>query len=217
MKNKLLTFIVLTFIFSNACRKDLKLEVEKMVYETTFDKPYPLKETGLSIEYYQANAVAGYYNQSGFTMQFDQLSKHNYLKITFDLYIHDTWDGNSIGNSEVSSGPDLWTMQVDGKEIIKTTFSNSTCNTVYCLQQSYPRNYPFQNDSFTSATKTKLPSLCTQGSITTLYHIEKLIKHDNSSVTINFQDQLKQSNVLSRVCDESWSMDNFRIFTLEAN
>ena len=37
-----------------------------------------------------------------------------------------------------------------------TTFSNSPCWPDYCLRQSYPENYPFENNPKTGSFKTDL-------------------------------------------------------------
>jgi hypothetical protein len=41
---------------------------------------------------------------------------------------------------------------------------------------------------------------------TSIYKIDKTIKHTGNKVSIKFQDFLVQKNVVDQLCDESWSM-----------
>lgn len=213
-RNKLILSLVLALALSG-CRK--ALQDEKFVYQNNFEKNELSKTEGVIIHTYKGNKMAGNYNKSGFKVALEGLEKHDYIKISFDLYIHDFWDGNNTGNKEVATGPDIWSMIVDGKYIINTTFSNTVCNVIYCLQQSYPKNYPWQNDPGTGEANVILPGMCAAGGISKLYRIERLIKHDKSRAFIAFEDLLQQSNVPDEKCDESWSLDNLEISILKTN
>ena len=46
---------------------------------------------------------------------------------------------------------------------------------------------------------------------TSVYKINKTIKHSASKVRINFRDLLVQKNVADQMCDESWSMGSLII------
>ena len=46
---------------------------------------------------------------------------------------------------------------------------------------------------------------------TSIYKIDKTIKHSASKVSIRFQDFLVQKNVADQMCDESWSMGSIII------
>ena len=46
---------------------------------------------------------------------------------------------------------------------------------------------------------------------TSVYKIDKTIKHSASKVTISFKDFLVQKNVADQMCDESWSMGSLII------
>ena len=199
----------------SACRKSL--QDENQVYGTDFEGNDFSNTSGVVINNYNGNRVSGFYNKGEFSVELNSLAKHDYLKVTFDLYIHDSWDGNNAGNFEVVAGPDIWSMIVDGEYIMNTSFSNTVCNVIYCLQQSYPKNFPMHFNPGSGAANNSLPGLCSPGSVTTLYRIEKLIRHDKSRVSITFSDLLKQSNVKNELCDESWSLDNLKISTLNSN
>ena len=106
-----------------------------------------------------------------------------------------------------------------------TTFSNSPCWPNYCLRQSYPENYPFENNPKTGSFKTDLEKICKIffGDKTSLYKIEKRFKSNGDAVIIRFYDELYQPNAIDKdgipqqKCDESWSMDNLRVRALNIN
>ncbi len=209
-------WLLVTIVFSVYGCKKLN-DQHELIYINTFEDNNLANSSGLIINSYNGTKVAGFYNNGKFDIRLDNLKDHDFIKVSFDLYIHNYWDGNSTGNKEITTGPDTWSMKVDDSYIIRTTFSNTVCNVIYCLQQSYPNNYPFQNDPQTGASNTNLPGLCGNGGITTLYRVEKLVKHSGGRISVTFEDLLKQSNVDDKLCDESWSLDNLKISTLRTN
>ena len=206
---------MMLLVLLTSCQKTL--QNEKEVFQSTFDIIDPLNTTGLTLSSYNGNNVAGFYNNGEFSVNLSNLAAHDFIKISFNLYIHDFWDGNSTGNSEVVTGPDIWRMEVDNEQIINTTFSNTVCNEIYCLLQSFPKNYPWQFNPHTGVANQNLPGRCAAGGgITSLYRIEKLVKHNGGRVSLRFSDLLKQSNVPDQTCDESWSLDDLKISTLSS-
>jgi hypothetical protein len=212
---KYISFGLFLVLLYTACKKSP--QNEKVLYVNDFDKSDLTGISGGLLTNYNGSKVLGRYNDSGFALYLDNLPTHDLVSIKFDLYIHDSWDGNIRGDQIATSGPDLWQMKVDEDTYINTTFSNSACNDVYCLMQSYPHNYPFNNDSRTGAIRSDLPGVCFYNNgafgITSLYQIEKTIRHDRSDILLEIKDILKQSNAVSALCDESWSLDNLVITT----
>ena len=158
-----------------------------------------------TLQSYNGASVMGYftnqqaiYNQTG-------LTSHDYVKVEFDLYLHDSWDGNS---SDVISGsligPDVWKMNIDGSNVINTTFSNFSYRT-----QAYPSNISATNANGTSALSNILPTTCNHsgGALTSKYHISKIVPHNASSLNL-----VLESMGLESVCNESWSIDNFEVY-----
>jgi PKD repeat protein len=131
------------------------------------------------------------YTQSG-------LSAHEYVKVEFDLYLHDTWDGN-----DPSTGVDSWKMNVDGNSVINTTFSNFSYRT-----QAYPNNAPAVNANFTGSVNSSLPARCNLGggAPSSKYRISKIVPHNASSISI-----VLEALGLEELCNESWSIDNFQL------
>ncbi|WP_316832400.1 hypothetical protein [Pedobacter aquatilis] len=204
--------VVLVCLLFWGCAKEVKNEQE--VYFNDFETS---NLTGLlygQIETYNGTKVLGRYNSSGFDLNLSDLPKHKLVEISFDLYIHDSWDGNKTSNG--IDGPDIWKFMVDGGLYINTTFSNTDCNTPgLCQPQSYPSDYPNANNNPKSgASNITLPGVCNlSGKIggTTLYKITKVIEHNKSSLLMQCRDQLVQTNASDPKCDESWSVDNIRV------
>ena len=164
------------------------------------------------------DTIAGYYNNEEVAVTLPELPPHNYLKITVELLIHDSWDGNPSDGGV--SGPDQWYMGYDDTEFFRTTFSNTPCASTFCLYQSYPNNYFRQNTPKTGAIQTNLPGLCLFGTTpnyTTRYRVEQLIEHVNPSVRVFMGDELRQTNSPDPRCDESWSIAAVQIETILTN
>ena len=116
--------------------------------------------------------------------------------------------------------PDMDLFKDSNSDVFETTFSNSPCWPNYCLQQSYPDNFPSNNNPRIGSYKSGLDELCKNsffGGSTTLYKIEKGFRSSGNAITIRFSDELYQPNAIDKngqnqqKCDESWSMDNIKI------
>ncbi|MBG6236634.1 hypothetical protein IWX76_003228 [Pedobacter sp. CAN_A7] len=194
-----------------SCSKEVKQDVE--VYFNDFETNDLNGITLGRIEDYNKSKVLGRYNSGGFDLQIKDLPKHKLVVISFDLYIHDSWEGKGIDNID---GPDIWKMIVDDNLYINTTFSNAPCNdSNFCPPQSYPFDYPnsSQNPKWGSVSRN-LPGACLSAGViggTTLYKITKTIEHSKATLLLQCRDQLIQNNTQDNNCDESWSVDNIRV------
>jgi len=209
-KLKLLLLIGVGFSLSGCSKSGYD---ETIVYNNNFKTGSTEKLQGALLYKKDGELFVGRYNNGGFSLTIDNLPSHKAIQITAEPYFHDTWDGNN--NFGGITGPDIWIMQVDGKDLVNATFSNSPCNTLYCLYQSYPANYSagsINNPSKTEAVSI-LPGICTWGMTfgTAVYKIVKTISHTGNKVTINFKDLLIQTNVSNQLCDESWSMGGITV------
>lgn len=199
------------------CEKDLK--DAKLVYENDFESGDLTNITGGVIHEFQGEKMLGYYNNDGFLFHMRKLGNHQSVFITFDLYIHDSWDGNA----ESPGGPDFWIMEIDGPRtdetdpyFFRTTFTNSNC--LNCNYQSYPDVYPFSKSPRSGASSIAIPGRCHLESSeygTALFSVEKSFRHSGDAILIHFYDELLQLNVGDPSCDESWSLDNLRVWTLQ--
>lgn len=187
-----------------------KVQSSVSIYNNDFESRNLTGIEGAVITKYNGTNVLGTYNNSGFKLTVNNLPKHDLVTVSFDLYIHDSWDGNKTA----PDGPDIWELLIDNNTYINTTFSNSGCQGGFCPPQSYPFDYPNSyNNPKTGAYKTNLPGFCANnGTVgTTLYRITKTITHGANTITLSCLDKLVQTNSPDPKCDESWSVDNINI------
>lgn len=192
------------------------LESSEVVYFNNFSK-LDLKgfENG-KLFVFERDTVAGFYHNDEVSLSVEELPPHNLLKVTLDILIHDSWDGNPDNGID---GPDFWYFGLDNKEVFRTTFSNSPCESTFCLYQSYPDNYFKQNVPKSGAIRTNQPGLCLFGAFenyTTRYSISKIVEHQNNSVRIHMNSDLISQSP-DAVCDESWSLASITVEALTLN
>ncbi len=201
---------------------------DELVYENDFENNSLSKIDGGGLSFFNNSTVLGDFNNDGFILHVDNVGDHEYIFISFDLYIHGSWDGNFNGFEE-NDRPDKWILEYrPGMDLFKssdlekfeTTFSNSPCWPNYCLRQSYPNSYPNENNPFSGSFKTDLESKCKNnffGGSTSLYKIEKIFKSSGDAIVLRFYDELYQPNAIDKdgipqeKCDESWSLDNLKV------
>ena len=211
-----------------------ELTRNELIYSNDFEDEKLNEIDGGVISTYNNSKVIGNYNNGGFTLHVNNLGEHDFIYITFDLYIHGSWDGNSNGFNLNDHGfedkPDLWIMDLRPDMVnfqsldfqrFQTTFSNSPCFSNYCLKQSYPNSFPFLNNPKLGAQEINLAENCTapgwNNQKTSLYKIEKGFDHSGDALIVRFHDKLFQPNAINfqgesiAKCDESWSMDNIKI------
>ena len=227
MKSNFQTLFLIIIFISNSCSYPEILS-DILIYENDFETGSLENIDGGYINEYNNSNVIGNFNNDGFRIHLNELQSHNYISISFDLYIHGSWDGNFNGFDP--DFPDLWSMEIrpdmsdfqdPDSQIFSTTFSNSPCFDNYCLHQSYPNPYPFTNNPQLGALKTELSEVCLADGWnnvkTSLYKIEKTFNHSGGAFIIGFYDKLYQPNAIDshgkviQKCDESWSMDNIKI------
>ena len=215
--------LLIYFILINSCSYPEMVRNE-IVYQNDFEDFDLTSIDGGGIMEFNKSNVIGDFNNDGFTLFLENVGEHDYVFISFDLYIHGSWDGNFNGFDD--DKPDLWVMEFKpdmslykdpSSDNFTTTFSNSPCWSNYCLRQSYPESYPFEHNPKTGSFKTNLAKTCPTsffGGKSTLYKIEKGFKSNGNNIVLRFYDELYQPNAIDKdgmpqeKCDESWSMDN---------
>ena len=227
MRRVFLIAIINLFIY-NSCKYP-EMDLNELIYENDFEDENMDEIDGGGISYFNETNVIGDFNNDGFNLNLNDIGEHDYITISFDLYIHGSWDGNTNRFPE-NDKADKWNIEFNygvdylndsSIDFFSTTFSNSPCFSNYCLKQSYPESYPYENTPKSSAFKTDLEKICFSnprfgGPSTTLYKVEKTFRSGGNSVLIRFYDELYQPNAISQgvqyfKCDESWSMDNIKI------
>lgn len=204
-------FLVVFWMTFTSCEHTLLEEV--LVYQNDFSSMDVANIENAQLDEFQGKPVLGPYNLDEVSINVPNLPSHNTVRVSVDILVHDSWDGNS----DDVGGPDYWYMLLEGAEVVRTTFSNSPCNALYCLYQSYPENYPRFLEPKTGAETSELPGRCQYAGIpgwTSLYRITKLISHSSNQLTILLGDELKQTNARVPLCDESWSISNIEVSTL---
>ena len=219
--------IYLILLLINSCSYPEMIRNE-VVYENNFEDNNLSKIDGGGIINFNNTNILGNFNNDGFTLFLDDIGDHDYVFISFDLYIHGSWDGNFNGFPE-NDEADKWIMEFKpdmdlykdpSSDNFITTFSNSPCWSNYCLRQSYPEPYPFENNPKTGSFKVDLPEICKNsffGGPTSMYQLEKGFKSSGNNIVVRFYDELYQPNAIDKdgipqqKCDESWSMDNITV------
>lgn len=208
-KKATLGILLSSIILFMGCAKSGYNEV--MVYNNNFKTGSTDKLTGAILYKNNGEYLIGRYNKGGFTLDLDNLPAHQAIEIIVEPRFHDSWDGNNnYGNID---GPDVWNINMDGTNIINASFSNTPCNAIYCLYQSYPADFGLINNPPKTGSYMDVPGICHMTDVfkTSIYKIDKTIKHSSSKVSIKFQDFLVQKNVADQLCDESWSMGSIII------
>ncbi|MEY2835861.1 MAG: hypothetical protein RLZZ557_1523 [Bacteroidota bacterium] len=209
--------IILSFaiIFFTSCEK--QFPAETLVYDNEFKGGKLDNATGATLYNVSGQFYVGRYNRGGFTITLKNLPEHNAIQVEAQPYFHDSWDGsNNIGGID---GPDLWNMSADGTSLVNATFSNSPCNSAYCLFQSYPGDFGIINNPPLTEAYMITGGACFTAiqSITSVYRIVKTFPHSRDGLVLSFRDNLVQTNVPDPLCDESWSMGSLRIKVLNIN
>ena len=175
--------------------KDIDLGGSKVFYENDFESNRLDNITGGWISNYNNSNVLGKFSTELINWKIADLPAHDSVIFSFDLFIHDSWDGNE---------PDRWKLMIDNITVYATTFNNHAGGV-----QSFPDDYPNGNHpSMTGAYQTGLPRACFGGAYvaTSLYKMNLKFLHTKDIIDVIFK-----GDVGSDKCDESWSIDNLKI------
>ena len=131
------------------------------------------------------------------------LPPHRTLKVSFDLYILRSWDGNSP-----QYGPDRWSLDVDGGPVLlAATFSNNPKVSTQGSDQDYPRP---QSPPWTGAATTNTMGCKFFGD--SIYPLEFSFAHSSTNLVLNFRSSLFEGK---GTADEAWGLDNVRVSTAD--
>ena len=145
----------------------------------------PVPSTYTSIIPAHTATLFGEFDNKIIELDIAVLPTHTAIRIEFDLYIFDSWDGNT------GSG-DIWKLEVDGSQRINTTFDNITWLTNH--NQSYPHNYQFVNPIQDGAAITGLDNLnwspvgIQKQHCTSIYNINNIVTPDILQYKIKVHD-----------------------------
>ena len=173
-----------------------------LYYENDFETSVGSEWSTTTTRSYNGGTVLGEFGNTNISLDLTNLPDHDSIRIEFDLYIADTWDGYG--------GPDIWNLTMGGNTIINATFA--ACCTGANGGQSYPDNIPVINNAETGATITNLPDFSGSGDGTDLYQIIRAIETSTGTYTIQFS-----ASGLQSLSDESWGIDNVKIYLYSSN
>jgi hypothetical protein len=132
-----------------------------------------------------------------------ELTPHKMLRLSLDLYVLKSWDGNSP-----QYGPDKLRLAVaDGDTLLDSSFSNNHKVNREGSYQDFPkaRSTP-QTDAVSTNT------LAYQFFGDAIYHFEFTFPHDRDRLELIFASSLFEGK---GTADESWGIDNVRIETVD--
>ena len=159
----------------------------------------------------------GEFNNQDVCLRLNDLPSHTQVRISFDLYIIRSWDGNQElwplepdiflypYNFLGSVGPDEWQLQVGGETLLHTTFSNWD---LLGFLQAYPNLVPGGlYPARTGATENNaLGYIFGPHPMDAVYHLTFLLEHIGDLLRLDFSAMGLQS-----IADESWGLDNIQI------
>jgi uncharacterized repeat protein (TIGR01451 family) len=138
---------------------------------------------------------------------------HQWIKVSFDLYVIKSWDGNTVISFGRTVGQDHWQYsllnQADqvARTFVNTTFTNYTEPKFKSFRQSYPANFPLGDNPAVLGSETYATlGYMFAGPRDAIYHFVYILPHTDPTVKL----ALKGSN-LQVVTDESWGIDNFEL------
>ncbi|WP_209330074.1 hypothetical protein [Lunatimonas salinarum] len=204
-------YVIFPVLCISGCQSTMSEDIQVYVSDFASGDLSQISNGNLGI--FQDKSVMGFYHNDTVTLSLEGLPAHDALRITVELYVHDSWDGNVTG----VGGPDLWVMALDDTEVLRTTFSNSPCTSSYCLYQSFPGSHPSFNQPKSGATSANLPGRCQYQNVagwTSMYHITRIIPHRGNRASVIFWDEIKQTNARNQLCDESWSIGQITVSTV---
>ena len=128
----------------------------------------------------------GRFSNEGQTLTLNSLSLGQSYTVRFDLYVIDSWDGNS-------GAGDFFTVTVNSNQVFRETFSNYNGD-----PPSAPQSYPRSPDV------GRVPLGFVAAFVDAIYrNIEVSFIATNTTMKITFQGQNLQA-----ISDESWGIDN---------
>ena len=213
---------VLLFLWMCALSGCLNGQLEEIViYEDDFENSSPNAiippENGFiqfgKIDSYQGSNVMGRYGTGGFFINLFELPPHDQLRITFDLYIHDGWEGN---RPSVDGGEDVFILNLNRSLIYFSSIINTQCLGFDCgTIQSFPNFLGTDNPENAGVADPNLPGVCLfagEAGGTKRFRIDRVLPHSSEDVVLQIGADIK--NAGEDLCNKSWSIDNIKITSI---
>lgn len=157
------------------------------------------------------------------SLKLEKLPPHKYVRISLELLIMATWDGNGTTTARGSRiGPDYFRMNVEGGPmLVDASFSNldfdGTTITKEAQTQSYPSVLPGESHPARTgaAENNSLGFEWTfsgggSRAVDSLYKLSFVVPHSGETIQFNFQG----GEGLQPADDECWGLDNLKVEAL---
>ena len=150
----------------------------------------------------------------------NDIPQHTWLKVSFDLYLIRSWNGNqelwgptspnAPGLSEAEPlspdwvvGRDRFQVQADGSALLGSTFANYPT-----FPQAYPGSYPGGDyPTQTGAKETNsLGYRFDARPMDSVYHLDFVFQHSSAHLELDFS-----ALGLQEITNESWGLDNLQV------
>ena len=211
--------VLLAILIFNLISCENVIDEDIIIYSNDFEDGDGRDITNARFSEFNNSMVLGNFNNQEFQLNLNDIPRHDFIWVEFDLIIHDTWDGNVRSDH----GPDKWFLEMSSNDNDKnpfefkfeTTFSNSVCNASFCHFQSYPQPFPTNSNFPRTGVVASANGLCADGNNpegSSIFRISEVISHSESYLSLRCYDRLVSSSLVDDPsCDESWSIDNILI------
>ncbi|MBC8146219.1 MAG: hypothetical protein H7X80_11595 [bacterium] len=123
---------------------------------------------------------------------------HDSIRVELNLFVIRTWDGNAVDDN----GPDVFTMRADGRDVLRTSFSNAPD-----AGQAYPGAYPGSDNRFMMGAVEKGSLGYMEGDA--VYRLRIAFAHTAPTLTLSFEAALR--DLYPTLANESWGIDSIMI------
>jgi hypothetical protein len=174
-------------------------------YSNDFENPVGSEWSSATTSIFNGSTVLGRFSNDTATLTLNGLNTGDIVTLGFDLFILDSWDGNT------GPGPDVFNVKIDGTDVLNTTFTN-----VAGYIQSYPNLT--SAGSFARQTGADDVDAAAGGTLPNGFYGNSLYKFGGSlnpsftavatgsTMTFSFT-----GSGLQGVGDESWAIDNVNV------
>jgi len=199
----------------------MDLNGDILLYQHNFETPAGSEWCLLRQEVTPAGrGFLGQFSNETACLQLKNIPQHTWLKVSFDLYLIRSWNGNqenwgpylpdAPGLSETEFlgpdsvvGPDRFQIQANGRLLLGTTFANYPG-----FPQAYPGSYP-GGDYPTQTGAAEINTLgynFDAGPMDSVYHLAFVLQHSSSQLALDFS-----ALGLQEITNESWGLDNLQV------
>jgi len=155
----------------------------------------------------------GRFGTGGLTLNIEGIEEHQWIRISFDFYVHDKWEGNGLRGN----GQDVMILNIDKRNVYFSSIVNTKCQTYDCEEiQSFPNRIGEGNNKENAGIEDpSLPGVCfykDEIGGSKLIRYTEVFQHTSTNLEINIAAGIKDAG--PDLCLKSWSIDNMKISTI---